>query len=77
LENVNKELTTADVLQAFHKKLLDAAPVAGEESLDPDSDPIMGHVPSESSLTFGRFTIDPRYTDFARMIINFLIIPQI
>jgi len=62
LEKVNKEVTNAEVLSLFHKKLFDAdPPLANDE--DPEADP-MGHIPSESSLTFGRFTIDPRYTDF-------------
>lgn len=55
LEGVDRELTTADVVKVFHKGLLDSDP--GDE-LAPDA---------PFSVRFGRYNIDPRYTDFKGM----------
>lgn len=52
LEGVDRELTTTDVVKVFHKSLLDSDPV---DEL-PEDAPV--------SLRFGRYNIDPRYTDF-------------
>ncbi len=58
LEGVDRELTTSDVVKVFHKSLLDSDP--GDEL--PENAPV--------SLRFGRYNIDPRYTDFKGKLLH-------
>jgi len=57
---VDRELSTADVVKVFHKSLLDSDP--GDEL--PHETDAPGHLPVNGGLRFGRYTVDPRYTDF-------------
>jgi len=60
LDGVDRDLTSDFVVRQFHKSLLDSADELPyyEESEAPDQ------LVSNGRLRFGRYTIDPRYTDF-------------
>lgn len=54
LEGVDRELSTADVVKVFHKSLLDSDP----------GDELPQETEAPGALRFGRFNLDPRYTDY-------------
>ncbi|ODN00984.1 hypothetical protein Ocin01_05695, partial [Orchesella cincta] len=60
LDGIDRDLTSDFVVRQFHKSLLDSADELPyyDESEAPDQ------LVSNGRLRFGRYTIDPRYTDF-------------
>ena len=60
LENVTTNLTSADVRALFHASLPPSDVQDDGETVDGDQKVL----PADERLRLGRYTIDPKYTDF-------------
>lgn len=75
LDGIDRDMSTDTVRGQFHKSLFDSADEPNYDDGD-SADQLV----SSGRLRFGRYTIDPRYTDFKgnlRIHLNYNVINEI